>query len=113
MGSLDRSRQGEDVGVGLAHVGGLVQAVDGLKGCAGLVKKRRLAAGSIGWQEVVDRPVRVRVQLQDLSKDMRRPAGLLAMREGQWASSIAENANALVKCASIDRRPLERQERMQ
>ena len=38
MDSLDRSRQGEDVGVGLAHVGGLVQAVDGLKGCAGLVK---------------------------------------------------------------------------
>ena len=31
MGSLDRSREGEDVGVGLAHVGGLVQVLEGLK----------------------------------------------------------------------------------
>ena len=31
MGSLDRSREGEDVGVGLAHVGGLVQVLEGPK----------------------------------------------------------------------------------
>ena len=31
MGSLDRSREGEAVDVGLVHVGRVVLAVDGLK----------------------------------------------------------------------------------
>ncbi len=50
MDSLDRSREGEDVDVGLAHVGRVVLAVDGPKDASEVTKFGQLRRSQLAAQ---------------------------------------------------------------
>ena len=56
VGSMVRSRDGEPIDAGLNPIGRGMRAVEGPKAWSIMT----VLAGSTGWQEVVDRPVRVR-----------------------------------------------------
>ena len=81
MDSLDRSRQGEPIDAGLAHVDPADQVQEAPKAWSIMTVQLWQHWKTGRRHDVGYRPVRVRGLLQETqSKDMRRPAGLLAER---------------------------------